>query len=310
MKEFGVIFMGTPDISKIYLQTLIEKKFNIIAVYTQPPRKKDRGLKIKKSSVHELAEKNNISIYHPTNFDSRETVNELNKLNPSIVVVMGYGVIIPKNVLKIPQHGFINIHLSLLPRWRGAAPIEYAIFNGDSKTGVSIFQIEEKLDSGPIIDIKEIDIEKNVTKEELTKKLNLVGKEMLVKVLNNIINDGILSHDQDDSKATYAKKIKSNFRKINFNLEVSKVYNHIRAFSPRPAAWFFINNERINIIKCSMKICDPQPSIILNNKFEIGCINGKIVPEIIQREGKRPVSTEEFLRGYKFDVGQIVNAKI
>jgi len=113
VKEFSVIFMGTPGISKIYLQTLIEKKFNIIAVYTQPPRKKDRGLKIKKSSVHELAEKKNIAIYHPIHFNSKETVNDLKKLNPSIVVVMGYGVIIPKNVLQIPKHGFINIHLSL-----------------------------------------------------------------------------------------------------------------------------------------------------------------------------------------------------
>ena len=150
MQVQRVIFMGTPEISKLYLLSLINNKFNIIAVYTQPPKKKDRGMKINNSPVNLLAKEKGIPVFCPDNFSDIEVLENFKKLKPDLVIVMAYGFLLPKNILNIPKFGFINIHVSLLPRWRGASPIEYAILNGDKTTGVSIFKIQEKLDTGPI----------------------------------------------------------------------------------------------------------------------------------------------------------------
>ncbi|MDP7195609.1 MAG: methionyl-tRNA formyltransferase [SAR202 cluster bacterium] len=299
--------MGTPEISKVYLQSLIDHQYNIIATYTQPPRKQGRGMQVQKSPVHPLSLEHNIPVYHPENFASLESIDELKKLKPDLVVVMGYGLLFPKSILQIPLHGCINIHISLLPRWRGAAPIEHAILNGDEKTGVSIFLIEEKLDAGPIIATQEIYIKKNINKKDLTSELNTLGTALLINTLPDLLDNKISAQKQDETNATYAKKITPELRRINFNNEVNTVYNQIRAFTPKPSAWFIVNNERFNIIRCSMKICEAEASTIMNSQFHIGCKNGIIIPEIIQREGKKSMTIEEFLKGFIFDAGQKVN---
>ena len=308
MHQKRVVFMGTPNISKIYLQSLIDHRYNIIAIYTQPPRKQGRGMQIQNSPVHSLALANNIPVYHPKHFLSLDTINEFKKLNSDIVVVMGYGILLPKSIFNIPFHGSINIHLSLLPRWRGATPIEHAILNGDHVTGVSIFQIEEKLDAGSIIAIREINVDKNISKENLTIQLNTIGTSLLIKILPDLLDKKIKFQKQDKNKITYAKKFTTQHRKINFNNEINTVYNQIRAFAPKPSAWFVFNNERINIIKCSMQICDSEISTINNDQFHIGCRNGKIIPQIIQRQGKKPMAIDEFLKGFVFNVGEKINA--
>jgi methionyl-tRNA formyltransferase len=264
-------------------------------------------MQIKNSPVHKLAQEKKITIYHPENFNSSKIIDEFKKIKSDIVVVMGYGLILPKKILNIPTYGFINIHLSLLPRWRGAAPIEHAILHGDKITGVSIFQIEQKLDSGPIISSKSVKIKNNYSKDKLTKLLNEAGSNLLNLSLPKIFEKKILFKNQDNSKATYAAKITSELRKINFNQKVDDVYNHIRAFSPKPSAWFFFENKRINIIKCSKQICNSKKSTILNKEFHIGCNDGKIIPEIIQKEGKKPMDIKEFLRGFNFSIDQKVN---
>lgn len=308
MRQERIIFMGTPEISKIYLQSLIEHKYNIISTYTQPPQKKGRGMHIQNSPVHQLSLEHGIPVYHPKNFSSLEAINKFKELNPDIVIVMGYGILLPNRILKLPPHGCINIHVSLLPRWRGASPIEHAILYGDKKTGVSIFKLEKRLDSGPIIASKEINIKENANKEYLTSELNILGTALLIKTLPDLLDNKISMRKQDESQATYAKKIPSESRKIDFNNDINTIYNQIRAFSPKPSAWFTLNNERINIISSSMKICHAEKSIILNDQFHIGCKNGIILPTIIQREGKRPVKIKDFLNGFTFEVGQKVNA--
>jgi methionyl-tRNA formyltransferase len=307
MRQERIVFMGTPEISKVYLQSLIDHQYNIIATYTQPPRKQGRGMQVQKSPVHPLSLEHNIPVYHPENFASLESIDELKKLKPDLVVVMGYGLLFPKSILQIPLHGCINIHISLLPRWRGAAPIEHAILNGDEKTGVSIFLIEEKLDAGPIIATQEIYIKKNINKKDLTSELNTLGTALLINTLPDLLDNKISAQKQDETNATYAKKITPELRRINFNNEVNTVYNQIRAFTPKPSAWFIVNNERFNIIRCSMKICEAEASTIMNSQFHIGCKNGIIIPEIIQREGKKSMTIEEFLKGFIFDAGQKVN---
>ena len=307
MRQERIVFMGTPEISKIYLQSLIDQKYNIIGAYTQPPRKQGRGMKMQNSAVHTLALENNIPVYHPKNFASLDTLNEFKELNSDIAVLMGYGILLPNSILNTPVHGSINIHVSLLPRWRGAAPIEHAILNGDSVTGVSIFQLEEKLDAGPIIAAQEINISENISKEDLMIQLNTLGTSLLTKILPDFLDKKITLQKQDENKVTYANKITPEHRKINFNNEVNTVYNQIRAFAPKPSAWFILNNERINIIKCSMKICYAEVSTIINDQFHIGCRNGKIIPQVIQRQGKKPMEIGEFLKGFTFNVGEKVD---
>jgi len=308
MRQERIIFMGTPEISKVYLQSLIDHKYNVIATYTQPPRKQGRGMQIQKSPVHKLSLKHNIPVYHPKNFASSDTINKFKKLNSDVAVVMGYGILLPKVIIKSPVHGSINIHVSLLPRWRGAAPIEHALLNGDKITGVSIFKIKEKLDAGPIIARKKINIDENISKEDLTIQLNIIGTSLLNKILPDFLDNKITLRKQDENKVTYAKKITSNHRKIDFNNDVKIVYNQIRSFAPKPSAWFVLNNERIKIIKCSIIICDSEVSTIINEQFHIGCRNGKIIPQIIQRQGKEPMGINEFLKGFIFDIGQKIDA--
>jgi len=303
-----IIFMGTPDIAAQHLKNLIDANLNIVGVFTQPPRKKNRGMEVTKSPVQLYAEEKNIRIHQPNNLELPDDLSVLRDLKPDIVVVMGYGILIPSILLNIPKFGFINIHVSLLPRWRGASPIEHSIINGDEQTGISIFQLEEKLDTGPILNSASIKIEDSFSKHDLILRLNKLGTSLLNETLPKIFNNTILMKEQDDSKATYAKKLTSESRKINFNDNVTNVYNHIRAFSPKPSAWFIHNNQRINIIKCSMHICKSESSKILNVQFHIGCKNGKIIPQIIQREGKKPMEINEFLKGYKFKVNQKINA--
>ncbi|MDC0037068.1 methionyl-tRNA formyltransferase [Alphaproteobacteria bacterium] len=307
MSSRRIIFMGTPDISSVYLQSLIDSSQNIIAVFTQPPRKKGRGMKIQQSPVHKLAEDNSISVFTPTDLNLNISLNEIKKLKPDLIVIMGYGLKIPSNILDLPKYGCINIHVSLLPRWRGASPIEYTLLNGDKEAGITIFKLIEKMDAGPIIFQDSIEIDNTINKNDLTNKLNNIGKKSLISILPNIFDGKIKFKDQDNSKATYTKKISPDMRKLYFNENVETIHDKIRAFSPSPCAWFILNNERIKIIKSNFKKGKWKPSIIINDKFHIGCNLGKICPEVIQREGKKPMLLKDFLKGYSFEIGTKIN---
>jgi methionyl-tRNA formyltransferase len=303
-----VIFMGTPEISAIYLQSLIDDKINIVGVFSQPPRKKDRGMRLHISPVHNLALENNIKIFFPVNLNLHKVLEDIRGLRADIIIVMGYGIKLPQPILTLPEFGSINIHVSLLPRWRGAAPIEHSILNGDKETGVTIFKLEEKMDAGPIFAQDSITIKKNDNKESLTKKLNNAGVNLLRLTLKKIFLKEITLKKQDENEVTYAGKIISDNRKLDFNTKIDEVDCKIRAFAPYPGAWFFYDNERIKILEAQVIPGDWQPAIILNNKFHIGCKNGKICPNIIQREGKKPMQLSDFLRGFKFPIGFKLNA--
>ncbi len=302
-----IVFMGSPLISSEYLDTLIDNKFNVIAVYTQPPRPKDRGMLIQKSPVHKKANKLNIPVYHPKTFQDKETIDTFINLKADLVVVMAYGKIIPADILSYSKFGFINVHLSLLPRWRGSSPVEYALLNGDKLTGITIFRLVQELDAGPILSSKIININDDINKESLFNKLNFIGKELLIKTILKYFDKKIVLQHQETKDITYANKISSNITKINFNDDVNIVHNKIRAFSPKPGAWFNLNNNRIKILKCSKTKNNNSASVILNKDFHIGCNGGFIIPSIIQKEGKKPMHIKDFLKGYKFTVGQTVN---
>ena len=265
-------------------------------------------MNIQNSPVHEKAISLNLPVYHPANLKDQKNIDTFIKLNPDLVVVMAYGILLPEKILYHSKFGCINIHVSLLPRWRGAAPVEHALLNGDKETGITIFKLIKKLDAGPILSQSSLSIDYDTDREQLLQKLNSIGKDLLIKTLPNYLNNKISLQEQNEEKATYANKISSIQTKIDFNNNVIKVSNKIKAFSPKPGAWFMFRNERIKIIQCQTSIQNCIPSVIINNEFHIGCEGGLIKPRIIQREGKIPMGIGEFLKGFKFSVGQKVNA--
>ena len=302
-----IIFMGTPDIAAQHLNILIENNLNIVGVFTQPPRKKNRGMRIEENEVHQIAKKNNIEVYYPSTID--DTVIEQTKsLEPDLIIVVAYGIILPTSFLNIPKYGCINIHVSLLPRWRGAAPIEHTLLAGDDKTGISIINITPKLDAGNILMQEIFSLDKNMYSDDLTLNLTNLGKKTMMQTLPLLFENKIIGKKQDENKVTYANKFLSEDRKINFHNSTEDVYNHIRAHGPKPGSWFTYKKERIKIIKAKKTNESGQSSTILNKDFTIGCNDGGIIPLLIQREGKKTVNLDEFLRGFTFSIQDKLNA--
>ena len=304
---FTIVFMGTPEFSVPTLEVLIKKKFNILCTYTQPPKKSNRGQKINPSPIEKFCKKNNISFKNPTSLNNKEELKIFEKLSPDIVIVVAYGQIIPKFFLNLPKFGFINIHASLLPKWRGAAPIQRAIMNGDKKTGVSIMKIEEQLDSGPILASEELELNHNLTHGEIEKELSIIGANLLIKTLKNIEEDNLKFVDQKHSEATYAKKINKNETKINWNLDADKVLAHIHGLSPNPGAWFEYENERFKVLKAKISNEDGKSNCVLDDNLTIACKSNSIQILELQRQGKKKQTAKEFLLGKKITKGAIFN---
>ena len=307
MKDKKIIFMGTPDIAAQHLNILIENNLNVVGVYTQPPRKKNRGMRIEKSDVHKIADKKNIKVFYPSTIEDT-TIEQVKNLEPDLIIVIAYGIILPTKFLNIPKYGCINIHVSLLPRWRGAAPIEHALLAGDLKTGISIISISPKLDAGDILMQESFQIDKDMNSSDLTLNLTNLGKKTLMKTLPLLFENKIIGKKQDERKVTYANKFTSEDRKINFYNSADDVFNHIRAHGPKPGSWFTYKGERIKIIKAKKTNKFGESSTILDRDFTIACKEGAILPLYIQREGKKVVSLEDFLRGFTFSMHDKLNA--
>ena len=285
---------------------MIKNKFNVLTTYTQPPKKSKRGQKINSSPVEEFCKKNKINFKNPSSLNNEEEFNNFKKLSPDMVIVVAYGKIIPKNFLKIAKFGFINIHASLLPRWRGAAPIQRAIMNGDKKIGVSIMKIEEKLDSGPIFVSKEFELDKNATHGDIEKKLSIEGANLLIQNLKSIESGNQKFTDQDHSQATYAKKIDKNEAKIDWKTDANKVLAHIHGLSPSPGAWFEFENERFKILRAKISSENGKSGYVLDENLTIGCGSNSIQILELQRQGKNKQTTKEFLLGKKISRGAIL----
>ena len=306
MQNKKIIFMGSPLIASEYLNSLLENKIDIHAVYTTPPQKQSRGMKLNKSPVHLLALKKNIKVFHPEKLDN-QVISHLKKIQPDLIIVIAYGKILPYPILQLPKNGCINIHLSILPRWRGAAPIEHALINGDKYTGITIIKLIEKLDAGPIVAQERFQIPNNFNKLDLINNLTVIGTKLLIKTIPNILTNQVTFVDQSRDNITYANKITSQNRKINFNNSPVSIINHIRAHSPKPGAWFFLNNERIKILDAKQGTSKGKISTIINKNFEIGCYGGSIQPLNLQREGKKIVTIDEFLNGFKLNLNDTIN---
>ena len=301
-----IVFMGTPEFSVPTLSALVKNNFNIVNVYTQPPKKSKRGQKVNASPVEEFCKKNSLNFRNPQNLNNEEELKIFKKLSPDLVVVVAYGQIISKSFLDVAKFGFINIHASLLPKWRGAAPIQRGLMNGDRKLGISITKIEEKLDSGPVLVLKELEIDKHNTFGEGEKKLSIMGADVLVESLK-IIEDGSSKFiNQLHAEATYAKKIDKKETKINWNLDANKVLSHIHSLSPNPGAWFVYEKERFKVFKAKTSTEQARPGFILDDNLTIGCKVNSIQILELQRQGKSKQSTKEFLLGNKIAKNSIL----
>ena len=298
--------MGTSEFSVPALDLLNKNKLNVVRVYTQPPAKSKRGQKVNPTPIERFCIKNKINLRNPLSLNSEEEFENFKKLFPDVVVVVAYGQIIPEKFLNIAKFGFINIHASLLPKWRGAAPIQRAIMSGDKKIGVSIMKIEEKLDSGPVLASEELELDQNATHGEIEKKLSIMGANLLIKSLKNIENGKAKFVDQIHSDSTYAKKIDKNETKINWGLDANKVVAHIHGLSPNPGAWFEYEAERFKILRANKSTASGNPGTLLDENLTIACKSDSVQILEIQRQGKNKQSGKDFLLGKKIGKGSIL----
>ncbi|MDC3117519.1 methionyl-tRNA formyltransferase [Candidatus Pelagibacter sp.] len=304
-----IIFMGTPMFAVPILKSLYQNGFPINLVYTQPPQKSHRGQKINKSPVQSIAETLNI------NFRSTQSLNNnteeyefLKKMNADLAIVVAYGQIIPKEFLSLTKKGFINIHASILPKWRGAAPIQRAIMNLDTETGISIMRINEELDCGPISNIYKIKIDQKHNAEEVSEKLSLLAADKILNVINEILDGKSKFVNQDNSKATYAKKITKNEGLIDWKSDALKIIGKINGLYPSPGAFFNFNGQRYKILKAEIGKGTGHNGEVISDNLEIACGGEKSIKVLeIQREGKKIQKIEEFLPGSKIIKGSIIS---
>ncbi|QCI27309.1 methionyl-tRNA formyltransferase [Buchnera aphidicola] len=312
-KSLKIIFAGTPYFAAYHLKKIISSHHTVLGVLTQPDRPNKRGNIIIPSPVKIIAQKNNIPIFQPKNIKNKKNHLDLLSINADIMIVVAYGLLLPKFILNKFSMGCINIHASLLPRWRGAAPIQYAILNGDKKTGISIIQMEEKLDSGNILYQKSCKISKKETTISLTKKLYKIGSKSILKILKKIIEKKIIQKKQNEKKITYAKKISKIMGKINFNINAKKIERMIRAFNPWPGTYIIIKNYRIKIHAAKILKNNKKyhiGEIIKINKFGIQIQTKKDILNIIkiQIPGKKIIKICEFIKNknHIFNIHQII----
>ena len=296
--------MGTSYFAVPILKSLYQNGYPIAAVYTQPPKKSNRGLKLNKSPVNLFSENISLEVRIPQTLkDNKEEELYLKKLQPDLIIVVSYGQIIPKNLLNIPKNGFLNVHASLLPNWRGAAPIQRSIMNLDKETGISMMKINEKLDEGPVCNQYSVKISKKMNSEELSEKLSQLASEKILDTLDNIYDDNIKFNDQDHLKATYAKKIQKSEGKINWNENADKIIAKINGLYPFPGAFFLFNGERYKILKAEKFQSNGKPGNIISDDFEICCGEESIKVLSIQREGKKVQQIKQFLLGAQIKKG-------
>jgi len=303
---YKIIFMGTPQFSVPILETLVQSSYEISCVYTQPPKKSNRGQKINSSPIQNSAESLKLAIRYPNNLNTDEELNFFKKVNPDIVVVVAYGQIINKKFLDIPKKGFINVHASLLPKWRGAAPIQRGIMNLDKQAGVSIMRITEKLDSGPVMKKIEIGISSSDTSGVISAKLSKIGSEYIVEALEDIFNEKDKFIEQDHNSATYAKKIRKNEGKIDWEEDAKKIIGKINGLNPIPGAWFEYKKIRYKIWKASILEKTGPAGTIIDNSFVIACKDNSIKIIEIQKEGKNKLLLKDFLLGMNFKIGDLI----
>ena len=304
-----IIFMGTPLFAVPILKSLYQNGYPISVVYTQPPQKSHRGYKINKSPIQGISETLNIDFRSPQSLKNNiEEYEYLKKIKADLGIVVAYGQMIPKEILTLTKQGFINIHASILPKWRGAAPIQRSIMNLDTETGISIMKITEKLDSGPISNIYKIKLDQKLNALEVSEKLSLLAADKILDNVDEIFDGKLKFIDQDHSKATYAKKIVKSEGQIDWSNDAFKIIGKINGLSPSPGAFFNFGGQRYKILKAEVANGIGKNGEVLTDGLEIACGKNKSIKIIeIQREGKRVQKINEFMLGSQIKKGSVIS---
>jgi len=302
MGALRIVFMGTPAFAAVALKAILDARHDVAAVYSQPPRPKGRGLETQKSPVHILAEEHGIAVHTPTSLKNADEAASFAALKPDVAVVAAYGLILPKAILLAPRHGCLNIHASLLPRWRGAAPIQRAIMAGDTETGVTIMQMEEGLDTGPMLLKAALPIEADTNAGALHDALADVGARLICDALDRL-PDGPTPVPQPADGVTYAAKITKEECRIDWRRSAAELDRQIRGLSPAPGAFTGIKGEHLTILAADVLAQSGAPGTTLDERLTIACGEGALRPTLVKRAGKRAMSTDELLRGFAVPKG-------
>ena len=301
-----VVFMGTPDIAATCLKKILADGFDVVGVYTQPDRPKGRGMKLVASPVKEVAVAAGIPVFQPENFREEETVEQLRALQPDICAVVAYGRILPQKVLDVPKYGCINLHVSLLPKYRGSAPIQWAVLNGDAETGVSIMQLDEGLDTGDVLMVEPVAIDPEETSGELFDRVSAVGAKTLVDALAKIEAGQLTPVPQDHSKATLAPPLSKDTARFAFTEDAAHIHNWVRGMNPWPTAWFEQDGKRIKVSECRLAE-NPQnaaPGTVLALKpLTVAAQNGAVALLSVTPEGGKPMAGTAWAAGRRLKAG-------
>ena len=304
-----IVFMGTPFFAVPILKSLYQNGYSVSVVYTQPPQKSQRGQMINKSPIQGISETLNIEYRTPSSLkNNKEEYKYLKELDADLAIVVAYGQIIPKEFLNLVKKGFINIHASLLPKWRGAAPIQRSIMNLEKETGVSIMKIGEKLDTGPICNSYKIKITELDNAEIISEKLSLLAAKKILDNIDDILEDKIEFKEQKHNEATYASKIDKSEGQIKWTESAENIIGKINGLYPSPGAFFIHKGERYKILKAELASGIGEIGDVLNDYLEISCGNKKSIKVInIQRQGKKPQNISEFMLGSQIKKGSNLN---
>ena len=295
-----IIFAGTPDFAARHLQALIQSEHQIVGVYSQPDRPAGRGKKLKASEVKELALEHNLPVFQPQSLKNDEALAELTSLNADIMIVVAYGLILPKAILEAPRLGCLNVHGSILPRWRGAAPIQRAIWAGDKQTGVTIMQMDEGLDTGDMLHISRCPISTTETSASLYTKLAELGPDALIETINKLANGEITPEPQNDELANYAKKLSKEEANIDWSLSALQIERNIRSFNPWPMCFTQMGGQTVKIHQAQVMLQSGDPGQILSsdkNGVVVACGEHALCITQLQPQGKKPMAINDFLNG-------------
>jgi methionyl-tRNA formyltransferase len=302
-----VVFLGTPEFAVPTLSELVARGHEVVAAYTREPAAAGRGMGERKSPVHQTAEKFGIAVHHPKTLRGDEAATLFRAHAAEVAVVVAYGLILPKSILDAPAHGCLNLHASLLPRWRGAAPIHRAIMAGDKETGAMVMKMEEGLDTGPVGLAERVTIADNVTTGEMHDKLSLLGADLMARALAALERGSLSFTPQSADGITYAHKIDKNESKIDWSRSAQDVHNHIRGLSPFPGAWFEAEIDsktvRVKVLRSQLVTGSGTPGTLIDDQLTIAAGEGAVKLVEVQRAGAKAMGAEEFLRGAKLSRG-------
>lgn len=303
MDSLRLVYMGSPEFSVPTLARLVKAGHHVVSVYSQPPRPAGRGHRERPSPVHAFAETHGLEVRTPKSLKSKEEQQAFANLNADAAVVAAYGLILPKTILDAPRLGCLNVHASLLPRWRGAAPIQRAILAGDTETGVTIMEVDKGLDTGPMLLAGRVPITGETTAQDLHDTLADMGAELMAAALEGLAKGTLVPRPQPETGATYARKLERDEGRLDWDLPAEQLDRMVRALNPWPGVWLEYRGERIKVLAAVVETAEGPPGTVIDDRMSVACGSGALRPLRVQRPGKGAVDTEAFLRGYPVPPG-------